>query len=33
MTPMLVFMPAIGSTDLRFALDSIPAVYALTEEP
>ena len=33
MTPMLVVMLAIGSTDLLFALDSIPASYGLTEEP
>jgi tellurite resistance protein TerC len=32
-TPMLVVMVAIGSTDLLFALDSIPAIYGLTEEP
>ncbi len=33
MTPMLVVMVAIGSTDVLFALDSIPAIYGLTEEP
>jgi tellurite resistance protein TerC len=33
MTPMLVVLPAIGSTDLRFALGSVPAVYGLAEEP
>ncbi|MFE1290249.1 TerC family protein [Streptomyces sp. NPDC058751] len=33
MTPMLVVMLAIGSTDLLFALDSIPAIYGLTDEP
>jgi tellurite resistance protein TerC len=32
-TPMLVVMFAIGSTDLLFALDSIPAIYGLTQEP
>jgi len=32
-TPMLVVMIAIGSTDVLFALDSIPAIYGLTEEP
>ena len=32
-TPMLVVMIAIGSTDLLFALDSIPAIYGLTSEP
>ena len=33
MTPMLVVMVAIGSTDVLFALDSIPAIYGLTKEP
>ncbi len=32
-TPMLIVMIAIGSTDLLFALDSIPAIYGLTSEP
>ncbi len=32
-TPMLVVMLAIGSTDLLFALDSIPAIFGLTQEP
>jgi tellurite resistance protein TerC len=32
-TPMLVVMFAIGSTDLLFALDSIPAIFGLTQEP
>ena len=32
-TPMLIVMVAIGSTDLMFALDSIPAVFGLTKEP
>jgi tellurite resistance protein TerC len=32
-TPMLVVMIALGSTDLLFALDSIPAVFGLTSEP
>ncbi|WP_456847315.1 TerC family protein [Cellulomonas sp. P5_C6] len=32
-TPMLVVMVAIGSTDVLFALDSIPAIYGLTDEP
>ncbi len=31
-TPMLLVMLAIGTTDLLFALDSIPAVFGLTEE-
>jgi tellurite resistance protein TerC len=30
-TPMLVVMFAIGSTDLLFALDSIPAVFGITQ--
>jgi len=32
-TPLLLVMIAIGMTDLLFALDSIPAVYGLTNEP
>ena len=32
-TPMMLVMVAIGSTDLLFALDSIPAIYGITEEP
>src|SRR5699024_5401161 len=32
-TPMLIVMVAIGTTDLLFALDSIPAIFGLTEEP
>jgi tellurite resistance protein TerC len=32
-TPMLLVMVAIGSTDLLFALDSIPAIFGLTNEP
>lgn len=32
-TPMLLVMLAIGSTDLLFALDSIPAIFGLTREP
>ncbi|MDP3712276.1 MAG: TerC family protein [Mycobacteriales bacterium] len=32
-TPMLLVMIAIGSTDILFALDSIPAIFGLTEEP
>ncbi len=31
-TPMLLVMLAIGSTDLLFALDSIPAIFGLTQE-
>ncbi|MGJ6981086.1 TerC family protein [Aestuariimicrobium soli] len=33
MTPMLIVVIALGSTDLLFALDSIPAIYGLTQEP
>jgi len=32
-TPMLLALIAIAFTDLLFALDSIPAIYGLTEEP
>ncbi|MBD0292521.1 MAG: TerC family protein [Jiangellaceae bacterium] len=32
-TPMLIVMVAIGTTDVLFALDSIPAIYGLTKEP
>ncbi|WP_169165610.1 TerC family protein [Cellulomonas taurus] len=32
-TPMLLVMAAIGSTDVIFALDSIPAIYGITQEP
>jgi len=32
-TPMLVVMIAIGTTDLLFALDSIPAIFGITKEP
>ncbi|TQM11757.1 TerC family protein [Pseudonocardia kunmingensis] len=31
-TPMLIVMIAIGLTDLLFALDSIPAIFGLTQE-
>ena len=33
MTPMLLVMVAIGGTDLLFALDSIPAIFGLTQDP
>jgi tellurite resistance protein TerC len=33
LTPILVVMIAIGTTDLIFALDSIPAIFGLTQEP
>jgi tellurite resistance protein TerC len=32
-TPLLVVLVAIGSVDLLFALDSIPAVFGVTAEP
>jgi TerC family integral membrane protein len=32
-TPMLVVMIAIGTTDVLFALDSIPAIFGLTTDP
>ena len=32
-TPMFIVIVALGSTDLLFALDSIPAIYGLTQEP
>ncbi len=32
-TPMFLVVLALGSTDLLFALDSIPAIYGLTKEP
>lgn len=33
MTPMMMVMIAIGMTDILFALDSIPAIYGLTDVP
>ena len=32
MTPMLLVMVAIGGTDVLFALDSIPAIFGLTQD-
>ena len=32
-TPMATVLVALGTTDLLFALDSIPAIYGLTDEP
>ena len=32
-TPMFIVLVAIGLTDLLFALDSIPAIFGLTQEP
>lgn len=33
MTPMFLVVLALGSTDIMFALDSIPAVFGMTKEP
>jgi tellurite resistance protein TerC len=33
MTPMFLVIVALATTDLVFALDSIPAIYGLTQEP
>src|SRR5699024_12793719 len=33
LTPMMMVMIAIGMTDILFALDSIPAIYGITEIP
>ncbi len=33
LTPMFVVAVALGTTDLLFALDSIPAIFGLTKEP
>ena len=32
-TPMIIVFLALGTTDLVFALDSIPAIFGLTKEP
>ncbi len=32
-TPMFLVVLALGTTDLLFALDSIPAIYGLTKDP
>ncbi|TDC89796.1 TerC family protein [Nonomuraea deserti] len=32
MTPMLLVMVALGGTDILFALDSIPAIFGLTQD-
>jgi tellurite resistance protein TerC len=32
-TPLFLVLVAIGSTDILFALDSIPAVFGVTQEP
>ncbi|GGY14187.1 tellurium resistance protein TerC [Streptomyces tanashiensis] len=33
LTPLMVVMLAIGTTDILFALDSIPAIFGLTQDP
>jgi len=33
MTPLMLVMIVIGGTDVLFALDSIPAIFGLTEDP
>jgi tellurite resistance protein TerC len=33
LTPLFLVLVAIGATDLLFALDSIPAIFGVTEEP
>ena len=33
LTPMALVIVALGTTDILFALDSIPAIYGLTREP
>ena len=32
-TPMIIVFAAIGMTDLLFALDSIPAIFGITQDP
>ncbi|MDO9377430.1 MAG: TerC family protein [Nocardioidaceae bacterium] len=32
-TPMLLVLVALGATDIMFALDSIPAIFGITQEP
>ena len=33
LTPMFILILALGTTDLLFALDSIPAIFGLTQDP
>lgn len=33
LTPIIIVLVAIGSTDILFALDSIPAIFGITENP
>ena len=32
-SPMLIVIVALGVTDIIFALDSIPAIFGITQEP
>src|SRR5690606_18788208 len=32
-TPVLIVLIALGTTDLVFALDSIPAIFGITRDP
>ena len=32
-SPMVIVIIALGATDIMFALDSIPAIFGITEEP
>src|SRR5690606_17039346 len=32
-TPMLIVFIAIGTTDVMFAIDSIPAIFGITQDP
>jgi tellurite resistance protein TerC len=32
-TPLLVVLAAVETTDLVFAIDSIPAIFAITDDP
>ncbi len=32
-SPMLIVIIALGTTDILFALDSIPAIFGITQEP
>ena len=32
-TPMFIVIITLGTTDLLFALDSIPAIFGITQEP
>ena len=32
-TPMVAVLAAVATTDVAFAADSIPAIYAVTDDP